>query len=73
VDLNEPVTIGKARIFCTLGNRLALRFLAASRDAVALAGSGAPQDLAWRVEEALAAMLVHRAKCRECDLSQAAG
>jgi len=44
-----------------------MRFLAAARDAVILAGAGAPQDVAWRVEEALASMLVHRAKCRECE------
>lgn len=67
MDLNEPVTIGNKMIFCQVGNSLAIRFLVASRDAVIMAGSGAPQDVAWRVEEALAAMLVHRAKCRECD------
>jgi hypothetical protein len=69
VDLNEPVTIGNKVILCQVGNSLAIRFLAASRDAVIMAGAGAPQDVAWRVEEALAAMLVHRAKCRECDQS----
>jgi hypothetical protein len=69
VDLNEPVTIGNKMVFCRVGNSLAIRFLAASRDAVILAGAAAPQDVAWRVEEALAEMLVHRAKCRECDPS----
>ena len=44
-----------------------MRFLAAARDAVILAGAGAPQDIAWRVEEAMAATLVHRGKCRECE------
>jgi len=66
VDLSEPFTIGDDLTFCQTGNSLAARFLAAAREAVILAGSTAPQDVAWRVEVALAAMLVHRAKCREC-------
>jgi hypothetical protein len=66
VDLNELVTVEGKVIFCRTGNALAIRFLAASRDAVILAGAGYPQDVAWRVEEALAAMLVHGGKCREC-------
>ena len=69
MDLNDVVTVDQKKIFCKTGNLLAMRFLAASRDAVILAGAGVPQDIAWRVEEALAEMLVHRAKCRECDAS----
>jgi hypothetical protein len=69
VNLNEPVMIDNKKILCRLGSSLAIRFLAASRDAVILAGVNPPQDVAWRVEMALAAMLVHRAKCRECDAS----
>jgi hypothetical protein len=69
VDLNEPVTIGTKTIFCRTGNLLAIRFLSASRNAVILAGASAPHDIAWPVEEALAAMLVHRAQCPECDAS----
>jgi hypothetical protein len=67
VNLNEPITFYNEALFCNMGNSLAIRFLAAARDAVILAGAGAPQDVAWRVEEALAAMLVHRAQCRECE------
>ena len=67
VDLNEPITFDNEALFCRAGRLLAVRFLAAARDAVILAGAGAPQDVAWRVEEALASMLVHRAKCRECE------
>jgi len=67
MDLNKPVTVDNAMLFCKTGNSLAIRFRAAARDAVILAGAGSPQDLAWRMEEALAAMLVHRAKCRECE------
>jgi hypothetical protein len=67
VELSEPITFDNKRILCGTGNSLAVRFLAASRDAVILAGAGVQEDVAWRVEEALAAMLVHRANCRECD------
>jgi hypothetical protein len=67
VNLNEPVTFDDEALLCETGNTLAVRFLAASRDAVILAGAGIPHDIAWRVEEALAAMLVHRARCHECD------
>jgi hypothetical protein len=67
VNLSEPVTIDDEALFCKVGNLLAARFLVAARDAVILAGAGSPRELAWRVEEALAAMLVHRARCRECD------
>ena len=67
MELSEPITFDNKTIFCRAGSLLAIRFLAASRDAVILAGAVPLQDVAWRVEEALAAMLVHRAKCRECD------
>jgi hypothetical protein len=67
VTLNEPLTVDDEALFCTTGKSLAIRFLAASRDAVILAGAVTPQDIAWRVEAALAAMLVHRAGCRECE------
>ncbi len=67
VELSEAITVDNKKIFCKAGSSLAIRFLAASRDAVILAGAGPVQDVAWRVEESLAAMLVHRAKCRECD------
>jgi len=73
VDLNELVTIDNKAAFCRMGNLLAIRFLVASRDAVILAGAGPTEDLAWRVEAALAAMLVHREKCRECDIAEALG
>ena len=66
VELSEPITLEGQRILCRTGNSLAMRFLAAARDAVILGGAALQHDLAWRVEEALAAMLVHRAKCREC-------
>jgi hypothetical protein len=68
VDLNELV-IDENIILCRIGNLLVNRFLAASRDAVILAGATTAQDVAWRVEVALAPMLVHRAKCRECVVS----
>lgn len=67
VNLSDPIIFDNAALFCRTGNSLAMRFLAAARDAVILAGAGAPQDIAWRVEEAMAAMLVHRGKCRECE------
>jgi len=67
VNLNDPVTVDNDALFCKKGNLLAIRFLVAARDAVLLAGAGIPQDLAWRVEQALAAMLVHRARCCECE------
>jgi len=69
VDLNDAVTVDNQTVFCKMGNLLAIRFLVASRDAVILAGAAPPQDVAWRVEATLAAMLVHRAKCRECDVA----
>ncbi len=67
VNLNDPIIFDNAALFCKTGSTLAIRFLAAARDAVILAGAGVPQDVAWRVEVALAAMLMHRAKCRECE------
>lgn len=70
MDLNEAVTVDNKTVFCKTGNLLAIGFLVASRDAVMLAGAGPPQDLAWRVEATLAEMLVHRAKCRECDAAE---
>ena len=70
VELSEPITFDDKKILCRMGNSLAMRFLAAACDAVILAGAGHEQDVAWRVEEALAAMLVHRAKCSECDAAE---
>jgi hypothetical protein len=67
VNLNEPIIFDNAALFCKTGSLLAMRFLVAARDAVMLAGAGVPQDVVWRVEVALAAMLIHRAKCRECE------
>jgi hypothetical protein len=52
-NLNEPVTVDKEVLLCEAGNTLAIRFLAASRDAVILLGVGIPHNVAWRVEEAL--------------------
>jgi hypothetical protein len=66
MELNRSVTVDSQVHFCKVGTSLATRFLAASRDAVILAGAGIPQDIAWRVQESLASMLIHRAKCREC-------
>ena len=73
MDLNEPITVDNKAVFCKMGNLLAIRFLVASHDAVILAGAGPVEDLAWSVEAALADMLVHRAKCRECDVAEALG
>lgn len=70
MDLNEPLTIDNRLVFCKTGTLLAVRFLVASRDAVLLAGAGSPRETAWRVEETLAAMLVHRARCRECEAAE---
>ena len=67
MNLNEAVTLNGKMHFCETGNALAMRFLAASRDAVILAGASIPQDIVWRVEEALASMLMHRAKCQACE------
>jgi len=69
VDLNEPVTIDNETLFCMTGNFLALQFLAASRDAVILAGAGTPIDVGWHVQETLATMLAHTAKCKLCPLA----
>ena len=67
MNLNDPIDFDSAALFCKTGSSLAMRFLVTARDAVMLAGSGVSQDVAWRVEVALAAMLLHRAKCRECE------
>ena len=67
MDLKEAITVDDRLMFCAAGNSLALRFSAAAREAVIFARVGPVQDVAWRVEVALASLLVHRIKCLECD------
>ncbi len=56
MELNDPITISNEYHFCEVGNRLAIVFLNASRDAVAMIYTESVTDAQSRVDTALSAL-----------------
>jgi hypothetical protein len=67
MDLNsEPITLSSEIQFCEEGNRLALVFLNASRDAVSKVYTESITDAQARVDTALKVLHWHVNTCPDC-------
>jgi hypothetical protein len=67
MELNDQITISNEYQFCEEGNRLALVFMKASRDSVAMLCTESVTDAQTRVDTTLSALRWHVANCPDCN------